>query len=300
LSASPGTTVPPTLVAQLAALGEALDPAIADPDTIVQVSEASQFAYRELDARFSQSVSEGVQFVLKGARRSWFSPNESRLLEQLAIKDEQISTQDLSRKHPATAFRVQRALRTFACSIVRRSLGVRAAAIRDSDILSDYEKVVSGDRTLIQASIRQVQALLNEHDKFRVCLNTTFGEPVPPLERQAILVTPFQKVKVLEQETRARPRSAFPYLSIGTGKRTQAIPLTYDLFKSAAEMRRGMLPASLPRPVVALLDATRARLAGQLVRNDELLEDAEIKIGTKGDLISLDQDGFVVRQEILS
>jgi hypothetical protein len=58
-----------------------------------------------------------------------------------------------------------------------------------------------------------------------------------------------------------------------------------------------MLPASLPRPVVALLDTTRARLGGQIVRNEELLEAGEILIGRSSDVIVRDCGQFLVRTE---
>lgn len=291
------TSMPPTLAAQLVALADTLDPAAADPDTTAAISESSQVSFRELDVRFSQSIEEGRRYILKGARRNWFSPMECRLLEQLAEAEERLALLDATRRYPAAAFRVQRLLRSFACSLIRRSIGVRTAAVKDAELLSEYEQVVAGDRNLLHSSVRQVQALLNEQDRFRVCLNTTFGEPLPPAERQAVLVTAPQRVRPLDQQCAERPQPAFPYLAIGSGPRSQAVPLTYELFKAAAEMRRGMLPASLPRPVVALLDTTRARLAGQLVRDNELLEDGEIRIGRRADTIVMEQGEFLIRQE---
>ena len=55
-----------------------------------------------------------------------------------------------------------------------------------------------------------------------------------------------------------------------------------------------MMQSSLPRSVVALLDITRAKLAGAIVRNDEDLEGAEIKIGVGNDTIVREMDRFIV------
>ena len=77
---------------------------------------------------------------------------------------------------------------------------------------------------------------------------------------------------------------------------SQAIPLTYDLFRSVVALRSGMLPASLPRPVVALLDATRARLAGLIVRDEDLLDEAEIHVGRRDEVIFTEAGQFVVRK----
>jgi len=69
--------------------------------------------------------------------------------------------------------------------------------------------------------------------------------------------------------------------------------LTYDLFKAVKELEQGLSPASLPSTVVALLDTTRARLSGPIVRDPEILMDASIKIGIDGTEIGQSWDGFV-------
>ena len=55
--------------------------------------------------------------------------------------------------------------------------------------------------------------------------------------------------------------------------------MTYDLFKALKELERGLSPASLPRSVLALLDAIRARLAGHIVRDREARERPSIILG---------------------
>ena len=82
-------------------------------------------------------------------------------------------------------------------------------------------------------------------------------------------------------------------MQVGTGRSQQPIPLTYDLFKAVKELERGLSPASLPRTVVALLDTTRARLSGPIVRDPEILMDATIKLGTDGTEIGQSWNGFI-------
>jgi hypothetical protein len=73
--------------------------------------------------------------------------------------------------------------------------------------------------------------------------------------------------------------------------------LTYDLFKAVKELERGMSVASLPHTVLALLDTTRARLSGPIVRDPEILERARIRIGTGGLLVEKRRAGFSARKE---
>ena len=56
------------------------------------------------------------------------------------------------------------------------------------------------------------------------------------------------------------------------------------------------MPSSLPRSVVALLDTTKAKLAGSIVRNDEQLDGSEIHIGKNGDIVVRELGRFIVRR----
>ena len=287
-------SVPPTLQSQLIGLAELLDPANADPDMNVSVSSKTTIRFRDIDTRFSQSIAEGRLFIQKF---QCLTVLEIDLLKQLEIADQKLSDEDITRRASATATRVRGLLRDFSCRLVRRSIGARDCAVRDAMVLSDYQKVISGDIQLLHESVKQVEMLINEKGHFVVSLNTTFGEPIPPTQRRASLITTTQKVKPLEMLGGDRPSAPVRFLSVGGAKNGQAIPLTYDLFKSVRELRKGMMNASLPKAVVALLDTTRARLSGQIVRDDDLLDGSEIHIGSKNDVIVRELGQFLVRTE---
>ena len=294
LSGVKADSIPATLRPQLATMCKELDPALADPDSDVEVSSRTTLRLRDIDAQFSRSVKEGLQFIRK---YQCLSPLELDVLSRLAFSEEQIAAPEVSRRKPSTAARLQMFLRDFAGRVVRRSLGARAATVRNHSILADYNKVVTGDDQLLVLAARQVEALLNEDDRFVVPLNTTFGQPLPPLNRRVTLTTPKQKVKPSRSSTSGRPFADIQFLTIGGSSSGQSIPLTYELFHSVRDLRAGMLPSSLPRTVTALLDATRARLAGRVVRDEEQLDGAEIAIGTRVERIMCEGDRFIVRNE---
>lgn len=293
LASSRGHSVPPTLESQLIGLSEHLDPAIADPDMKVEVSARTVITFRDIDTRFSQSVGEGLSFIQK---YKCLTPLEIDLLKMLASADQELSEGDVVRHKPAVAARVRALVRDFSCRLVRRSIGVRAAVIHDALLLADFQKVIDGEITLLHEAVNQVRSLLNEKERFVTTLNTTFGEPLPPVQRRVVLTTDNQKVKIMEPANGERPIGAIRFLSVGGGDKPQSIPLTYELFKSVRELRMGMIPASLPRAVVALLDTTRARLAGKIVRDEEMLEGGEIKIGLRKDVIVREFGAFLVKQ----
>jgi hypothetical protein len=278
LTAPKPTSVPATLRAQLDDICELLDPAVADPDAAIPLSSATTVFLREIDARFSRSVRDGLLYLKK---YHCLSPNEIELLGQLDDAEGQIGRCAQRAKRPVAATRVEQLLRAFACTLARRAVGARAALVRDVATLGHFEKVVAGDMELVHHTVKQVDTLLNDGHHFHVSLNTTFGEPLPPQRRKVVLRAPKQKVQRAVPAVPNRPRADAQFLAFGPPDRRQHIALTYALFRSVRELRDGMMPSSLPREVVAALDAARARLAGHVVRDAEQLEGAEIHIGIR-------------------
>lgn len=287
--------LPATIESLLENLVELLDPALASPDNFVAVSGRSKVGLGDLDMRFSRSILGGVDFIRK---YHVLSSTELDLLQRLGKADNVLSSTNVRRKNSAAASRLQRLIRDFACRLVRRSLCTRSAIVADSAVLKAFQEVVDNDekgQRLFEVA-RQVKSLLNKGTKgvgFEVSLTTTFGQPLPPQQRQAKLIVQARQVKPLQLSSDGRPHSPICFLSVGSGKSSQPIPLTYDLFKAVKELERGLSPASLPSTVVALLDTTRAMLSGPIVRDRETLADARISIGIDGIEIESSWDRFL-------
>lgn len=286
----------PPLPAAIAGLMESivdmLDPALASPRNEVTISSRKKILLSDLDMRFSRSLVGGLDFVRK---LNVLSVIELDLLGRLAKVDNVLSSSSIRRKGPATASRLQRLVRDFACRLVRRSICTRTAVVADADVLTAFEQVVDRDENgqhLFEVA-RQVKDLLNTGQGFEISLTTTFGQPLPPRQRQATLVVPVRQVKMLRPSHAGRPRSPICYLTVGSGSSSQPIPLTYDLFKAVKELGRGLSPASLPHTVVALLDTTKAMLSGPIVRDQDTLADARIRIRVDGTEIGSSWNGFV-------
>lgn len=291
-----GHYLPATIAALLEGLVDMLDPAFASPDSEVAVSGRSMIMLGDLDMRFSRSLAGGIEFIRK---YQVLSPNELEILKRLSVADSMLSLPIVRRKKPAAASRVQHILRDFACRLVRRSICTRTAAVADSSILQAFQQVVEDNdkHQHLYEVVRQVKELLNTGKEFEVSLTTTFGQPLPPRQRQATLVVPQSPVKMFAPDTAGRPRPPICYLKVGQGRSAQPVPLTHDLFKAVKELERGLSPASLPRTVVALLDTTKARLSGPIVRDRELLDDARIRVGADGTVVGHSWSGFVADKE---
>lgn len=283
-----------TLRTQLGSLSAYLDPAFANPDLEVALSSNKVVTFNELDRLFSLSVRGGRELLHK---HKCLSELENSALKILEEADEKLSDESIRRRKPAVAERLQALVRLIACRIARRSVGVRSGITKDSDVLEEFNQVLAGDSVALQAATQQVEGLLNKERQFLVSLNTTFGEPLPPPERRVMLTTGIQKVRQLPlQQDDRKPKLPVRFLSVGSGAAAQPVALTYELFRATKSLRKGMIPASLPRSVVALLDTTRAKLAGAVVRNEEALDGGEIELGIRDDVIAINFGAFMVRR----
>lgn len=287
--------LPATIAPLLEDLVDHLDPAFASPDNEVAVSAQSTINLGDLDIRFSRSLAGGIEFIRK---YKVLSKNEMELLKRLSEADDMLSWPMVRRGRPVAASRVQHVLRDFACRLVRRSICTRTAVVADAQILQAFQLVVeNNDKHQLYEVEQQVKGLLNTGHEFEVSLTTTFGQPLPPKQRQATLVVQQRRVKMLAKNTEGRPRPPIRYLGVGNLQSAQPIPLTYELFKAVKELERGLSPASLPRTVLALLDTTKARLSGPIVRDEELLDHAKIRVGADGTVIARSWDGLVAQKE---
>jgi hypothetical protein len=275
-----GRHVPPTIGPLLDTFAETLDPAMASPDAGATLwGSQTPVALREFDARFSRSVREGLDYAVKFRA---LTALERLLLARLAGLDELLSTPRLRSKRPTAATRIQRLVRDFSSRLFRRSIGARQAIVPDLWTLEAYEKVIvdsGGDGHDIREVANQVEDLLNDGDHFLVSLTTTFGQPMPPARGRAVLVVRRRRVSVREKSDAGRPRSSICFLEIEVGDGFQPIALTYDLFRAVKDLGRGVSQASLPRAVLTLLDTTRARMAGSIVRDRDALERTNMHLG---------------------
>jgi hypothetical protein len=286
----------PTMISgSLDSFVDLLDPALADPDVEVTLSSQTSFPLRELDVRFSRSITEGLNFARK---YRVLTKLDVELLERLAKLDAELSIAGVRRRRPAAATTVQRYIRDFACRLVRRSICSRVGAVREEAILAEFQRIIeAGSGQDLDDVAQEVERLLNRDRDFEVSLTTTFGQPLPPDAKRATLVVPAKTVSPLDEQVTGRPKQPIQYLRAGDGRKGQPIALTYELFRAVKELELGMSVASLPRTVVALLDTTRARLAGPIVRDQDALDRARIRIGA-GDLtIAKRRSGFALTRE---
>jgi len=285
----------PTMISDpLEGLGDLLDPAVADPATLVGLAGGKEFAFADVDARFSRSVKEGIDFLTE---HDALSVAEVDLISRLAKLDDYLAKPQVRRRRPAVATSVQRFVRDFACRLARRSMGCEHALVRDRTILEEFREVLEDPKQdgLYEVA-REVEGLLNRERDFEISLTTTFGQPMPPEAMSATLVVQSQPVSPFYQEVKGRPRQPIAFLKFGGGHSSQPIALTYELFRAMKELERGMSAASLDKGVLALLDTAKARLAGPIVRDEPAIDRAHIRIGNSRRLVTYRRGSFATTE----
>lgn len=291
LQSRSGGYVPRMIAPLLDGVVDLLDPALASADAEIQ-GWGGPFKCADLDVRFSRSVREGLEFA---AGKRLLSSNERLLLERLADLDELLGLARVRSRKPTAATGLQRFIRDFASRLVRRSVGARQAVVPSAATLDAFQRVVSdfdGHGHDLREIANQVEDLLNNEHDFQVSLTTTFGQPLPPPRRRATLIVPRRRVAPRYMTWEGRPRPSICFLEVAVGNAEQPIALTYDLFKAVTELEGGLSPASLPSSVLALLDTTRAQMAGWIVRDRVVRERPTIHLG-EGTLVERFRGRFV-------
>ena len=240
-----------------------------------------------LEEMFSYSVEQGYN-----ATREWLSEIERDFMDWVIHVERRIE-EDSSKGNKNLVERydeVHKNIRLFACRLVKRSLAVRKGITKENKYLERYAKTIEDEFELKNVR-KQFNELIHENSRFPVSLSTTFGQPVP--HHHATLRAPMVKVTyMLPPKSGQHARSSLSYLKI----KNHAMPLTYPLFKALAELKEGLMEASIPTDILAMIERMRARMAGEIVRDIDSLDDATLSVGDTNLSLTI-QDGKITAVE---
>ncbi|MEO3428719.1 hypothetical protein AAFN88_07675 [Pelagibius sp. CAU 1746] len=260
-------------------LGPALEPALSPSERVLFSKDGQDYAVADVENRLSLSVRNGLELV-----GTQIETLERDILQTLVLADEALVEDKFPRNRTRQARLLQSTIRQFAARLVKRSLGVRRAVCRDVD---HFERYVSAARqTAAQNDVRkELRNLLHDsNNKFRAGLATTFGQPIAERSRDVALLLPKMVAvqPVLAEDSDKRPAENLPYFRI----EGHYVALTYELFRVLEEVSDGLHEASLPSEIYSLLDRVKSLVAGQVVRDEQILNDEpHIVLGSSLDTI---------------
>lgn len=249
--------------------GTLLDPVEVSGKAILAGNDLSADTLEEM---FSYSIDQGYSAI-----REFLCEAERNVMDWLIQVEDRVG-EDASKgnkNHVRLYDEVRRSIRSFACRMAKRSLSVKMGITKDNLYLERYARAIEIEIELKNVR-KQFSELIHEKTRFPISLATTFGQPVPHPDNDAILCTQMVKVTyIIPPKSEERARSSLPYLKI----KDHPIPLTYPLFKALVQLKDGLMAASIPTDTLALIEGTRARMAGEIVRDVDGLEDATLFLG---------------------
>lgn len=267
-------------------LGDLLDPAIADPGRVLYEKDREKVTVHDVEEAFSLSVSDGLDLV--GPR---LHPLERDVLKRLAKADESLFEENVPRTRVRDAQLLQSAIRQFSSRLVKRSLGVRYGACKDENLFIAYGKALVDSGELREVR-RKLQDLLRDEHRSHLSLVTTFGQPNSHRSRRVVLASEEIRVKdITNVHNASRPALPTPFLKIDK----RLVPVTFQLFKAMRDASAGLHPDCLGEEIFALLDGVRSLVAGERVRDEDALDDAEILIGEENSIIEYREGQFFAR-----
>ena len=262
-----------------------LDPA----NTRRELTLQDNLTVGEVEDAFTNSTRRGLALTSR-----YLTKIEITLLSLLAEADEACEADDVSPRVSAKVRSVQWNIRALASRFTKRGLAVGTGICRDQLFLEGYHDLLQGTLDSKKFLRKSFQKLINkDHTGLSVPLSTTFGQPPHSMSGQVrLLGKKSVTAKIVStNEFTSRPRDQLLYLSLDE----ITVPVTFTLFKALFEVQEGLLTASLPEEIHALVDGTSNVLAGRFVHDESGLEDAQIEIwGSSQKLVV--EDGRIVEE----
>jgi hypothetical protein len=268
-------------------IGEALDPVGYNGNR--PINNSGSILMNQVEECFSHSITLGSKTV------SRYLVGPEKLLFKYLEQGEGFleNTESFSKNNLQVAKEVHASMKIFSARLFKRSIGVRCGIYQHVDEIALYKQSLCNPQEMVRLK-RVFEKLINNDSSFQASLVTTFGQPDPSFSRNALLRSPFVSVKSLSLEMReGRPRLKLPYFKIGS----RAIPLTFELYFALHHSSMGLDPASLPEEVFALLDSTKSCVLGEIVRDEDRVDQFDIIVGGLDEIIKYDDvGGFYVEK----
>lgn len=259
-------------------LSQMLDPALAEGDLTLMETSGTTVEIRTIEDLFSVSIQEG-----KAKVRHQIQSLESRLLDELQEIDLALDTENFPNVKSRDVYLLKGLIRQFAVRLTKRSLGTKYAVCQKMKNLKSYAEAMHNEAALRQILKSMSRLLHDNKNNFQAHLATTFGQPVAERSRDiSLLVRKKVNIRPVAIAVGAddTPPQPIPYVKI----ESHYLGLTFDLFDSLVSVAEGLHPASLPTDTYALLDRVKSLVAGEVVRDQSVIDDDPILILGNGNL----------------
>ncbi|WP_026935161.1 hypothetical protein [Christiangramia echinicola] len=250
-----------------------------------------ELSVKKLESNFSYSIESGYESI-----KHILNPLEDLLYKYLIEIESQLDNE--VRFEPSiSSMRVEKILvilRAIASRYIKRIYFTSKGISKDEIFLQKYRTLNPGmDPTgnNLKRAKQLFDNLVQEQDGLEMVLNSSISQPQLDQETKICLRVGRLKIKnqYIKDHLKDVPRPKTKVFKIKFKKGYINVPLTYQLYKALYLVENGVRLSSLPSEVISMLDSIKSKMAGEIVRDHDLLENATLKIGSSKNYYRIDE-----------
>ena len=166
----------------------------------------------------------------------YLSPSEEKLFDFLKRAEKFLDNSDLwTTNNAAFGNEVRNTLRNFSLRIFKRSYGVKNSMFRHCDELVSFKRIID-DQAELKALEKSFSRLINtETRSFEASLITTFGQPEPPKDKNALIIGDKISIKTFSPVScKEKPDLGIRYMQM----HNRIIPINFELFSALTNVQK--------------------------------------------------------------
>lgn len=265
-----------------------------DPGQLSNVNEDFGkliFSVKKIESNFSYSIVSGYEQI-----KSILNPLEDLIYQSLIEIELQIDNE--IRFDPSiSSMRVDQILviiRAIATRYFKRIYFTSKGISKDEIFLQKYRELnpkVDPNGSNLKRAKQLFDNLVQEKNGLEVVLNSSISQPQLDSETKICLKVGRLKIKnqYIKDQLNDVPRSAIKVFKIKFKEGHINVPLTYQLYKALFLVEDGVRLSSLPSKVISMLDSIKSNMAGEIVRDPDMLENSTLRIGSSRNYYRIDE-----------
>lgn len=239
------------------------------------------YSVRDLEGNFSYSVESGYELV-----KEVLNPLEDIIYQQLMEIEKELDSQ-VRFESSISSMRIDEILgliRSIATRYFKRIHFLTKGISKDEFFLKNFRELNPNsdpDSSKLKSAKNLFDDLVQERNGLKIILNSSISQPQLESEMQISLEVSRVKIKhnYIADQIKDVPRTEMKVFIIMFREESFNIPLTYQLYKALLLLQEGVRPSSLPTAVISMLDSIQSKMAGEIVRDSDILLNSKLTIG---------------------
>ena len=245
---------------------------------------------KKIESNFSYSIVSGYEQI-----KSILNPLED-LIYQSLIEIESHLDNEIRFDPSISSMRVDQILvviRAIATRYFKRIYFTSKGISKDEIFLQKYRNLnheADPNGSYLKHAKQLFDNLVQENG-LEIILNSSISQPQLDQETKISLKVGRLKIKnqYIKDQLNDVPRPEVKVFKIKFKEGHINVPLTYPLYKALSLVEDGVRLSSLPSEVISMLDSIKSKMAGEIVRDSDMLENSILSIGSSQNYYRIDE-----------